>query len=371
MMKTGFTPENVVYTPKNIVSFTAELVAPWKSNKILDPACGGGSFFWKINERSKLHPSFTGIDIGPEVITLAEENLEKYDLDYRLLNDDFFEIRDKLEDKFDLILSQPSFIQLKEAMSVDNFKFLNNEFAYLFASLDLSAVDGYLVFILPEQKSFFYSDYHLPMREYLLENYSVEAIISLPNDTFYPEATLNTCILILKNSQQRSKVFFAKYSADNNDIMLENFQSSKHLKNLSDGFWVDSSALADHTASWTYDHFKSIERLKTKKIKSKYPIKELSEIIDFKKEYGELEEVMLIPKNPVEDVIFRSEFDDENDEKYFPCIVTDEEVSPQYLKLYLNSNAMKNERNLFSYGTYQRTLNKFGLNSLLIEIPDL
>ena len=371
MIKTGFTPENIIYTPKNIVSFIAELVSPWKSTKILDPACGSGSFFWKINERTKQPASFTGIDISPDIIEIAEENLEKHDIDYKLLNNDFFEIKDKLEEKYDLIVSQPSFVQLKEASNVGDFKFLNNEFAYLFASLDLLAENGYLLFILPEQKSFFYSDYHFPMREYLLENYSLEGIISLPNDTFYPEATLKTCLFILKNTQQRSKVFFAKYSSDNVDLVLDNFQSSKFVKNLSEGFWVDASALADHNASWTYDHFKSIERLKTKKEKSVYPIKKLSEVVSFKREFDEFEEVMLIPKNPLEDVIFRSEFDDESLEKYFLCIVTDDEVSPQYLKLYLNSNAMKNERNLFSYGTFQRTLNKFGLNSLLIEIPDL
>ncbi len=369
MIKTGFTPENVVYTPKNIVSFIAELVSPWQSQEILDPACGSGSFFWKINERSKHHPSFTGIDIGPEVVEMAEENLEKYDIDYELINDDFFEV--KLDKKFDLIVSQPSFVQLKEALSVRGFKFLNNEYAYLFASLDLLEKDGYLVFILPEQKSFFYSDYHFVMREFLLENYSVEALISLPNDTFYPESTIKSCLLILKNSQQGNKVFFAKYSPDHADLILDNFQSGKSVKNLSEGFWVDVSALADHNVSWTYDYFKSIERLKTKNEKSKYQIKKLNEIVDFNREFDEFDEVMLIPKNPVEDVIFRSEFDDDNLDKYFTCIVNDEIVSPQYLKLYLNSNTMKNERNLFSYGTFQRTLNKFGLNSLLIEIPDL
>ncbi len=193
---------------------------------------------------------------------MAEDNLERFDFDYKLINKDFFEINDKLDEKFDLIVCQPSFIQLKDVLSVDGFKFLNNEFAYLFASLDLLEEDGYLVFILPEQKSFFYSDYHLPMREFLLENYSVEGIISLPNDTFYPEATLKTCILILKNSQQRNKVFFAKYSSDNADLILDNFQSGKFVKNLSEGFWVDASALADHNVSWTYDYFKSIERLR-------------------------------------------------------------------------------------------------------------
>ena len=36
MIKTGFTPENIVYTPKNIVSFISELVSPWQSRNILD-----------------------------------------------------------------------------------------------------------------------------------------------------------------------------------------------------------------------------------------------------------------------------------------------------------------------------------------------
>lgn len=372
-VKTGFTPENIVYTPKNIVSFISELVSPWKPKRILDPACGSGSLFWNIDKKSKLKPSFLGIDIGPEIIEMAEENLEKYNIDYKLLNEDFFEIKDELENKFDLIVTQPSFQQLKEVISVKGFKFLNNEFAYLFASLDLLEEDGYLVFILPEQKSFFFSEYHFNMREYLLENYSVEGIISLPNDLFYPEATIKTCLFIVKNSKQREKVFFAKYSHENADILLENFYNEKSAENLSDGFWVNEYVLADSNVSWTYDYFKTIERLKLKKEKSQHEIKKLSEIVEFKDKFDEFEDVMLIPKKPMEDVIFRSELDDDTDDldNYFSCINIDEKVSPQYLRLYLNSNGMKNERNLFSHGTYQRFINKFGLNSLLIEIPDL
>lgn len=369
MTETGFTPENIVYTPKNIISFIAELISPWQSKKILDPACGGGSFFWNINKRSKLNPSFTGVEIGPDIIEMAEENLNKYDVDYELINADFLET--KLDKKFDLIVSQPSYVQLKESISIAGFKFLNNEFATLFASLDLLEEDGYLVFILPEQKSFFFSDYHFPMRKYLLENYSIEGVISLPNDLFYPEATIKTCLLIIKNSKQRDNVFFAKYSPDNADIILENFYNEKSIENLSDGFWVDAAALADNNVSWTFDYFKTLERLKTKKDRSRYQIRNLSDVVEFKDDFDEFEEIMLIPKTPVEDVIFRSEYEEDGFENYFPCVCTDENVSPQYLRLYLNSNDMKNERNLFSHGTFQRTINKSGLNSLLIEIPEL
>lgn len=370
MTKTGFTPENIVYTPKNIISFISELVSTWQSEKILDPGCGSASFFWNINKKAKIQQNFTGIDIGPEIIEMAKNNLESTDLYWKLINNDYFEICNDLE-LYDLIVTQPSFHQLKETITVKGFEFLNNEFAYLFNSLDLLEENGYMVFILPEQKSFFFSDYHFPIRKYLLENYSVEGIISLPNDLFYPEATIKTCLVIIKNNSQRDKVFFAKYSSDDADIILENFHKEKSEGNLSNGFWVDSPELSNSNVSWTFDYFKSINRLKTKKEKSKYEIKNLSEIVEFKDEFDEFDEIMLIPKNPVEKVIFRSEFEEDNIDKYFPCKCIDDHVSPQYLKLYLNSNDMKNERNLFSHGTFQRYTDITGLNSLLIEIPEL
>lgn len=369
MAKTGFTRENIVYTPINIVSFIADLVSPWQSKKILDPACGSGSFFWMINKLNKNHPTYIGIDLGTDIIEKAEENLNKHNIDYELLNADFFKV--KLEEKFDLIVSQPSFIQLKESLSVEGFNFLNNEFAYLFASLHLLEKDGHLIFILPEQKSFFYSDYNFPMREHLLKNYSVEGIISLPNDLFYPEATIKTCLLILKNSPQREKVFFAKYSQDTADILLKNFYENKSADNLLNGFWVNSTDLTDKNVSWNFNYFRSTKRLKYKKESSKYPIKSLEDIVTFKEDIGGLEDVILIPKNPMEDIIFKSELEDENLDNYIPCIISDEDIHPNYLKLYLNSDVMKNERNLYSTGTIHKTINKSGLKSLLIEIPDL
>lgn len=370
MTKTGFTPENVVYTPQNIVSFISELVSPWQLEKVLDPACGSASFFWNISKKSNIRQSFTGVDIGPDIIEIAKNNLEAYDIYWKLINDDFFKIKDDLE-KFDLVVSQPSFQQLKDNIKIKGFTFLNNEFAYLFASLDLLEDNGYLVFILPEQKSFFFSDYHFRMRKYLLDNYSLEAVISLPNDLFYPEATIKTCLVIIKNSTQRERVFFAKYSPDNADIILENFYKEKSDENLSPGFWVDKSKLDKNNVSWTFEYFKTINRLKRKKERSKYMIMNLSEIVEFKDDFSEFEEVMLIPKNPVEDVIFRSEFDEDDISNFFPCIFTDENVSPQYLKLYLNSYDMKNERNLFSHGTFHRKIDIMGLKSLSIEIPEL
>lgn len=365
--KTGFTPENIVYTPQNIVSFIAHLVSPWQSKNILDPACGSGSFFWEINKLSNMQPIFKGIDIGPDIIKMAEENLNKYDINYELINADFLQV--EMEEKFDLIVSQPSSVHLKDTLTVDGFKFLNNEFAYLFTSLRYLKDDGHLVLILPEQKSFFYSDYHSLMREYLLNNFSVEGIISLPNNTFYPEHTLKTCLFILKNSKQRNKIFFAKYSRDKAENIIDNFHKKKIEKNL-ENIWVDSNLLADHNVSWTYNYIMSLNRLKNKKENSKYPIKELNQIITFKEKINQIEDVLLFPKNPMEEIIFMSELEEKNLENYYPGIVTDNNVFPQYLKLYLNSISMKHERTLYAKGI-NKTLSKSGLKKLLIEVPDL
>ena len=70
-------------------------------------------FFGILMKRSKVQSSFTGIDIGPSIIELAEDNLERFDFEYKLINKDFFEINDELGEKFDLIICQPSFYSIK------------------------------------------------------------------------------------------------------------------------------------------------------------------------------------------------------------------------------------------------------------------
>ena len=48
------------------------------------------------------NPHCTGVDIGSEIIKNADTNLLNTDLDYNLINNDFFIIKDDFKDKFDL-----------------------------------------------------------------------------------------------------------------------------------------------------------------------------------------------------------------------------------------------------------------------------
>ena len=71
-VKSGFTPENILYTPEDIVYFISKLAAKWKPKKILDPACGSGSFFPEISSLMDENPHCTGVDIGSEIIKNAD-----------------------------------------------------------------------------------------------------------------------------------------------------------------------------------------------------------------------------------------------------------------------------------------------------------
>lgn len=370
-VKTGFTPENIIYTPDNIVSFIADLVVSRKPKKILDPACGNASFFPAINSRMNGIPIFTGIDVGRKIIDNAEEKLKDKNLNYHLINSDFFSIKDDL-DKYDLIVSQPSFVQLHEAVKIHGFTLLNLEFRFLVECLDLLEENGYLVMILPEQKSFFHSYTHRGVRNYLLDNYSVEASISLHLQTMYPYSSIKTCIFILKNAPQRSKVFFSQYSDSSSPIIIENYLKETFNENCLEGFWVDKNTLKKDNCVWTFDHFRAMDQLKKKKIESIYPLKTLQEIGDVVKNVNDYDELILIPKEPYRNVILKSELENPDDlEKYHQFKLKKENISPQYLMMYLNSDSMKNERNLLSTGTIQRIIEPKGFGSIYIELPDL
>ena len=305
-VKSGFTPENILYTPEDIINFISKLAAKWKPKSILDPACGSGSFFPEISSLMDENPHCTGVDISSEIIKNADTNLLKNDLDYNLINNDFFIIKDDFKDKFDLIFSQPSFVQLQVSEDVAGFGMLDLEFKVMIESLNLLKDEGHLVLVLPEQKSFFFSEYYRPVRDYLLNKFSVEAIISLPSQTMYPYSSIKTCILILKNSSQRDKVFFAQYNKEYENNLIQNFYKKNSNDNLSQGFWVDVKNLNKEGSIWTFDYYRALKNLETKKANSKYPLKTLIEIGNFEENTVDSNELILIPKEPYSEVILKS-----------------------------------------------------------------
>jgi type I restriction-modification system DNA methylase subunit len=359
------------YIPKNIVSFISKIVPFWKPRRIFDPACGSGIFLFEINSILKTESQFLGIDRNKDVLAIAEEKLKSVDIDCKLLAQDFFLIKEGLTDKFDLIISNPPFDK-KIKKEIHEIKLRSSEAAFLINSLDYLDKNGHLVFLLPE--GILFNMLHSDLRNYLLENFSIEAIISLPIRTFHLSTGIETSILILKNAKQGPNVFFAEYKEQQaENAIIENFIGKKSNNNLSQGFWIDSKQLEDTGNFWTFNFFRVLKDFEEKKSKSKYPLKRLSEIIEIKSELSESGYILLIPRAmPDRDVIFKTEIENEKSLKnYFQCKVLEDLISPQYLKIYLNSEMGKRQRDMFSSGSVMHMITIKGLKSIYIEIPDL
>lgn len=370
--ESGFAPENIIYTPKTIISFISSIVAGWDPERVLDPACGSGTFFPKIDELSTSKPKFIGVDISKEIIKKARKKLKDTDVDYELFNTDFFKFKDSVSEKFDLIITQPSFVQLQKSVDLQGFKVLDLEIHFLMESLKLLKENGHGVFILPEQKSFFNSNYYNPMRQYILDNYSLEAIISLPYNTLYPNSSTKTCILIIKKDKQKDKVFFAKYNHNVEDVIINNYFEEISNDNFAQGIWVDASTLKGDKVYWTFDFMRGLEEFKKKTETSPYPLRRLIEVTKFRDKFLPIHTVLLFPKVPHKDVIFLTELENKDDiSDYYQFILDDKNLSEPYLKIYLNSEAVKNELLLLSYGNTHKKLDMKGIKSLQIEIPDL
>ncbi|AXV39099.1 MAG: hypothetical protein CIT02_01600 [Methanobacterium sp. BAmetb5] len=370
--KSGFVPENIIYTPNKIISFISNIVAGWEPERVLDPACGSGTLFPKINEHSTTKTSFIGVDISKEIIEKARKKLKDTDVNYELFNTDFFTFKDSVSEKFDLIVTQPSFVQLQESVDFYGFKILDLEIHFLMESLKLLKKNGHAVFILPEQKSFFNSDYYNPLRQYILDNYSLEAIISLPYNTLYPYSSTKTCILIIKNDTPRDKVFFAKFHQNVEDIIINNYFEETFNDNFAQGIWIDSSTLNGDKVYWTFDFMRGLEEFKKKTENSPYSLKFLTDLTKFRDKFAPERNVFLFPKVPHNDVIFLTELENKDEiSDYYQFILSDKNISEPYLKIYLNSEAVKNELILLSYGNTQKKLDMKGIKSLQIEVPDL
>ncbi|MHA1274636.1 MAG: HsdM family class I SAM-dependent methyltransferase [Promethearchaeota archaeon] len=157
------------YTPKWLVELILEEVSSvWEKNippKILDPACGSGTFLVHsaiyLKERYKLSPKevtkyITGFDINPIAVIVAKTNLAL------LLNEPNlhqFQIytKDALKDydsntidKHDIIVGNPPWIVLRSIKNKDyqnfikkemiRYKLINNGDVHLYTQLDASAL---------------------------------------------------------------------------------------------------------------------------------------------------------------------------------------------------------------------------------------
>lgn len=226
-------------TPRHIIKMMVELVAPKPTDIICDPACGTAGFLVAASEHlQSKHPEmrtnqklirhfhdnmFNGFDFDNTMLRIASMNMvlhgvENPNISYK---DSLSEDHAGDEDRYTLILANPPFAGSLDYEACANdllqiVKTKKTELLFLALFLRLLKPGGRAAVIVPEGVLFGSSTAHKSLRECLVEQHRLQAVIAMPSGVFKPYSGVSTAVLILTKtgSGGTDSVWFYNMQAD-------------------------------------------------------------------------------------------------------------------------------------------------------------
>ena len=246
------------FTPQEVGELLARIVIGDRKsvNKVYDPCCGSGGLllkFAKILGAENVRSGFFGQEKNLTTYNLARINMFLHDINF-----DKFSIAyaDTLTDPahwddepFDAIVSNPPYSIHWEGkdnpLNINDPRFSpagvlappsKADLAFTMHMLSWLSTEGTAA-IVEFPGVLYRSGAEKKIRDCLVRNNFVEAVIQLPADLFFG-TTIATCVLVLKKSKQTSDILFVDASAEferrdsKNKLMPENIErvSSAVLK---------------------------------------------------------------------------------------------------------------------------------------------
>ena len=246
-------------TPRHIIKMMVELMQPKPTDTICDPACGTAGFLVAASEYLNQHHS-TEIFANPDNAKRYNENtFFGYDFDSTMLRigtmnmllhgvshpnienrDSLSDLHSQISDKYSLILANPPFAGSLDYEScaknlLEIIKTKKTELLFVALFLRLLKTGGSVAAIVPDGVLFGSSTAHKTLRQKIVEEQQLKAIISMPSGVFKPYAGVSTAIMIFTktNSGGTDKVWFYDMQADGYslDDKRNELDSSKHENN--------------------------------------------------------------------------------------------------------------------------------------------
>jgi type I restriction enzyme M protein len=226
-------------TPRHIIQLMVELTAPTAKDVICDPASGTCGFLVAAGEylREK-HPEilrdatsrehfhhgmFHGYDFDNTMLRIGSMNMALHGVDNPDIRykDSLAQDHASDEEKYSLILANPPFAgsldyenTAKDLQAIVKTK--KTELLFLALFLRLLKPGGRAAVIVPDGVLFGSSKAHKQLRQMLVEEQKLDAVISLPSGAFKPYAGVSTAILLFTktNSGGTDNVWFYDMKAD-------------------------------------------------------------------------------------------------------------------------------------------------------------
>ena len=259
------------FTPQTVSKLLARLVMVGKDkiNKVYDPTCGSGSLLLQMKKQYEDHileDGFFGQEINMTNYNLARMNMFLHNINYNnfdikrgdtLLNPQHLD-----EKPFDAIVSNPPYsvkwVGDGDPTLINDDRFApagklapksKADFAFIMHSLNHLSNKGRAA-IVCFPGIFYRGGAEKTIRQYLVDNNFVEAVIALPGNLFFG-TPISTTILVLAKNKIENKTLFIDASKEfkketNNNVLTDN--NIEHIVELFSNYQsVDyKSALVDN-----------------------------------------------------------------------------------------------------------------------------
>lgn len=285
-------------TPKHIREMMVRLVAPTPKYKICDPACGTAGFLVSSAEyiREKYESEmtseewehfagdmFTGFDTDRTMLRLSAMNLMLHSITQpRIDYVDSVSKQNSISSAYDIVLANPPFTGTIDAESInDNLKSVcktkKTELLFVALFLRMLRKGGRCSCIVPDGVLFGTTKAHKALRQELVENHQLQAVISMPSGVFKPYAGVSTAVLVFTKTGAggTDKVWFYDMKADGyslddkrssikeNDIpdiiaRFHNPEGEVNRKLTEQSFFVEKSDIVDNDYDLSINRYKEI-----------------------------------------------------------------------------------------------------------------
>ncbi len=184
-------------TPRHVVQFLVEAVAPQAGETVLDPACGTGSFLIAAHEyRDGSRGAYIGDESDWTMARIASANLVLHGLRYATIRKRDALLNTRAE--ADVILANPPFSGTVANGRQDTLDIKTNKSELLFLALMLRRLrpTGRAGVVVPFSVVTTKAGPAGYLRQRLVDQHSLHAVVELPAGVFRPYTDVRTCLLL-------------------------------------------------------------------------------------------------------------------------------------------------------------------------------
>lgn len=222
------------YTPQEVSELLARITVQGKTevNKVYDPACGSGSLllkFAKVLGKDNVRQGFYGQEINLTTYNLCRINMFLHDINYEKFDivhgDTLTDPGHEDDEPFEAIVSNPPYSIKWEGdanpILINDPRFApagvlapksKADLAFTLHILSWLAVNGTAA-IVEFPGVLYRGGAEQKIRQYLVDNNYIDAVVQLPPDLFFG-TTIATCIIVLKKSKLDNSTLFIDASAE-------------------------------------------------------------------------------------------------------------------------------------------------------------